>query len=273
MAAMEEQLIRLFQVDAFASTPFHGNPAAVCIPDVQKDEPWMMHVAAEMNLSETAFLSPQTDGYGLRWFTPTKEVSLCGHATLASAHILWEEGLVSDQQEIHFRTLSGLLIAKSKGKLIQLDFPARMVEPTKSNLSINEALGAVPVSTNRYAVPNGTIYLLEYQSETIVRELKPDFKRLSETDGRAIIVTGKSDSDGQDFVSRYFAPAVGIDEDPVTGSAHCYLAPYWSARLGKTDLIGFQASQRNGYVRCRHDRDRVYLEGSAVTIFKGTLLA
>jgi PhzF family phenazine biosynthesis protein len=270
---MEDRLTRLFQVDAFASKPFHGNPAAVCIPDVQKDEGWMMYVAAEMNLSETAFLSTQSDGYGLRWFTPTKEVSLCGHATLASAHILWEEGLVSDRHEIHFNTLSGLLIAKRSGKLIQLDFPARIVEPTESNVSINEALGATPVSTNRYAVPNGTIYLLEYQSETIVRGLKPDFKRLSETDGRAIIVTGKSDSDEQDFVSRYFAPAVGIDEDPVTGSAHCYLAPYWSAKLGKTDLIGFQASQRNGYVRCKHDKDRVYLEGSAVTISKGALLS
>jgi len=252
--------------------PFHGNPAAVCIPDVQKDEGWMMRVATEMNLSETAFLSAQTDGYGLRWFTPAKEVSLCGHATLASAHILWEEGLVSGQQEIHFNTLSGLLIAKRSGKLIQLDFPARIVEPTESNASINQALGAVPVSTNRFAVPNGLVYLLEYQSEAIVRGLRPDFKRLSETDGRAIIVTGKSDSDKQDFVSRYFAPAVGIDEDPVTGSAHCYLAPYWSAKLGKMDLIGFQASQRNGYVRCKFNRDRVYLEGSAVTIFKGRLL-
>ena len=266
-------MISLFQVDAFADKPFHGNPAAVCIPDVQKDDRWMMNVAAEMNLSETAFLSAQADGYNLRWFTPTKEVSLCGHATLASAHILWEQGFVGDNQAIRFDTLSGLLIAKRNGALIQLDFPARLVESTESNVGINDALGVVPISTNRYAISNGTIYLLECQSETIVRGLKPDFKRLSDTDGRAVIVTARSDSDRQDFVSRYFAPAVGIDEDPVTGSAHCYLAPYWSAKLGKNEMVGFQASQRSGYVRCRLDRDRVYLEGSAVTIFKGSLLA
>jgi PhzF family phenazine biosynthesis protein len=269
---MEGGMIRLFQVDAFANMPFGGNPAAVCIPDVPKDDRWMMQIASEMNLSETAFLSAKPDGYGLRWFTPAKEVSLCGHATLASAHILWKEGYVRDNQDIHFNTLSGLLIARRNGKSIQLDFPARFVEPAENNSPINEALGAAPAFTNRYTIPNGTIYLLEYLNEETVRGLKPDFMRLLATDARAVIVTSKSDSDKQDFVSRYFAPKVGIDEDPVTGSAHCYLAPYWSAKLGTTNLTGFQASQRGGYIRCEHAKDRVYLEGEAVTIFKAELL-
>jgi PhzF family phenazine biosynthesis protein len=269
----EDRLIRLFHVDAFTSVAFGGNPAAVCILDVQKDEHWMLQVAAEMNLLETAFLTAQTDGYGLRWFTPAKEVSLCGHATLASAHVLWEEGIVDKLQGIHFHTLSGMLSASRNGEMVQLDFPARIVEPARNDERINEAVGAEPTHTSKFRVPNGIVYLLEYENEVIVRELKPDFRRLAETDGRAFIATSRTEMDGHDFVSRYFAPAVGINEDPVTGSAHCYLAPYWSKRLGKTQLVGFQASQRSGSVRCRLVKDRVYLEGKAVTVFKGELIA
>jgi PhzF family phenazine biosynthesis protein len=266
-------MISLFQVDAFTDVPFKGNPAAVCIPDKPKNEHWMMQVASEMNLSETAFLLPDNSNFNLRWFTPQKEVSLCGHATLASAHILWEEGYVRDNQDIHFNTMSGPLIAKKKAKSIQLDFPARLVELVESNLDINKALGATPTCTSRYTSPKGIIYLLEFENENYVRELKPDFVCLRLTDARAVIATAKADSDDHDFVSRYFAPAVGINEDPVTGSSHCYLAPYWSAKLAKPNLIGFQVSQRTGYVQCQHDGDRVYLEGKAVTIFKTELLA
>jgi PhzF family phenazine biosynthesis protein len=233
----------------------------------------MMQVASEMNLSETAFLHQQSDGYRLRWFTPTAEVSLCGHATLASAHVLWTEDYVGMQEEIHFETMSGLLIAKSIDGSIELDFPARVVKPAESNPHINQSLGANPESTHKYASPTGTLYLLEFKTEEIVRNLTPDFKRLAQSDARAVIVTSKSSSISQDFISRYFAPAVGIDEDPVTGSAHCCLAPYWSAKLGKNELIGFQASQRTGYVKCRYAGDRVCLQGSAVTIFKADLLA
>ena len=266
-------MIKLFQVDAFTEVPFSGNPAAVCLLDTPKDEQWMMNVASEMNLSETAFLSAHEGGYNLRWFTPLKEVSLCGHATLASAHVLWEQGYVSAGKDIQFYTMSGLLTAKRRDESIQLDFPARFVELAENNLSINEALGAIPLQSNSYTIPKGRIFLLEFGNEDIIRGLTPDFRRLAATDARAVIVTAKSDSEIQDFVSRYFAPAVGIDEDPVTGSAHCYLAPYWAAKLGKQELIGLQVSKRSGYVRCKHISDRVFIMGKAVTIFKTELLA
>jgi PhzF family phenazine biosynthesis protein len=261
----------LYHVDAFTDVPFKGNPAAVCLTDEPRPDSWMSSIAVEMNLSETAFLHKEPNGYGLRWFTPRKEVSLCGHATLASAHILWEEHLASGHEEIAFSTMSGVLSARWSAGSIELDFPARLVEPTSSNVPLNRALGLSPKATTKYATPKGTIYLLELENEVMVRELTPDFKSLAETDARAVIVTAGSSSAQQDFVSRYFAPAVGIDEDPVTGSAHCCLAPYWSAKLGKIALTGYQASQRGGFIKCRHVGERVFLQGNAITIFKAEL--
>jgi PhzF family phenazine biosynthesis protein len=271
-ADVEDGMIHLYQVDAFTDQPFRGNPAGVCIVEAPKAPDWMTRVAAEMNLSETAFLCKGGDGYTLRWFTPETEVSLCGHATLASAHILWQEQFVRHDADISFTTMSGVLTARKKGSSIRLDFPARSVEPAESNRALNEALGADPVFTGSYLTPKGRLYLLELRTEALVRELKPDFRSLARSGARAVIVTAISSAASQDFVSRYFAPVVGIDEDPVTGSAHCCLAPYWAAKLGKTELTGFQASQRSGYVRCIHAGDRVSIEGSAVTIFRAELL-
>lgn len=263
---------RLYHVDAFTDAPFKGNPAAVCISDDPPTEQWMMKVASEMNLSETAFVHKQPDGFRLRWFTPKTEVSLCGHATLASAHILWEERLARQNEDIHFHTMSGMLTATRIGASIELDFPARLTEPVPVNPALNQALGATPKSTHRYSIPKGSIFLLELQTEAMVRDLRPDFKNLAKTEARAVIVTASSSTVGQDFVSRYFAPAVGIDEDPVTGSAHCCLAPYWSARLGRSELTGYQASNRGGYVKCTHIGERVHIQGCAVTVFKAELV-
>jgi PhzF family phenazine biosynthesis protein len=265
-------MTRLYHVDAFTDVPFKGNPAAVCITNEAQAEQWMKNVASEMNLSETAFLCRQPKGYRLRWFTPKAEVSLCGHATLASAHILWQEQMVSPNDGIQFDTMGGVLIARKVDTLIELDFPARLTVPAPSNVALNRALGVAPKWTGNYRTPKGMIYLLELETEAMVRELKPDFKSLAETEARAVMVTARSSTAEQDFVSRYFAPAVGIDEDPVTGSAHCCLAPYWCAKLGKKTLIGYQASYRGGFVRCNHTGERVYIQGSAVTVFKTELI-
>ncbi len=235
----------------------------------------MQHIAAEMNLSETAFVDarPDTEGFQLRWFTPMKEVNLCGHATLATAHILWEQRIVETGGEIRFRTKSGLLTASSAGEWIELGFPLRKVQPAGANPALFDALGTgEPQYIGRYEEDDGRLYLLELASEELVRELKPDFRALRETDGAATIVTSKSSISNYDFVSRFFAPAMGIDEDPVTGSAHCYLAPFWAERLGKSDMVGFQVSGRTGIVRCRIEAPRVILSGKARTIMKGEVL-
>ena len=262
----------LYHVDAFTDVPFKGNPAAVCVTEEAHSEQWMMSVASEMNLSETAFLYREQNGYRLRWFTPKAEVSLCGHATLASAHILWEQGMVSASENIQFTTMSGVLTARKDGASVQLDFPARFVEPAESNAPLNQAIGVSPKWTGSYTTPRGTIYLLELETEEMVRRLKPDFRSLLQTGARAAIVTAVSSTAEQDFVSRYFAPVIGVDEDPVTGSAHCCLAPYWSRKLGKNPLVGYQASSRGGFVRCRHDGERVHIAGNAVTVFTAELL-
>lgn len=270
--------MKIYQVDAFTGTPFAGNPAAVCVLESEKPDAWMAALAAEMNLSETAFLRETGDVYSLRWFTPATEVSLCGHATLASAHILWERGYVAARSAISFSTLSGELRASRHGDRIELDFPAREIESSEENAVLNEALGASPSYTGTYPMggtassSRGPLYLLELESAAAVRELSPDFRRLLATGAGAAIVTAASTDGRHDFVSRFFAPAAGIDEDPVTGSAHCYLAPYWSRKLGKAELVGLQVSKRTGVVGCRLNGDRVLLRGRAVTVLVGDVL-
>jgi PhzF family phenazine biosynthesis protein len=265
--------MKLFQVDAFADQPFQGNPACVFLMDGSRPDTWMQSLASEMNLSETAFLLKQSQGYSLRWFTPRKEVSLCGHATLAAAHILWEEGILQPDEEIVFNTLSGPLQVRRDRDWILMDFPARYVVAADENPQINQALGIRPTRTSRFSSAKGDLYLLEFEGEKIVREIEPDFERLLVSGARIVIVTSRSQSPEYDFVSRYFAPAIGINEDPVTGSAHCYLAPYWGARLKNRTLVGFQVSERKGTVGCTWVGDRVLLRGKAVTILRGDLLA
>jgi PhzF family phenazine biosynthesis protein len=261
-------VLKIFQVDAFTDKPFTGNPAAVCILPEPRDEIWMQKVAREMNLSETAFLCQQEDGFNLRWFTPSVEVDLCGHATLASAHILWEAGMLTRQQQARFHTRSGLLTAESKGDEVELNFPATPEEPTTAPSGLIDALGLVP----RYSGKSKFDYLLEVDTEELVRKLTPDFSLLRKLPIRGIIVTSPADSAEYDFVSRFFAPAVGVDEDPVTGSAHCCLGPFWSKKSGKNDFVAYQASPRGGIVRVRVDGDRVYLGGKAVTVLRGELI-
>ena len=256
------------QVDAFTDTVFAGNPAAVCLLPEPRGETWMQRVAGEMNLSETAFLERRADGgFNLRWFTPTVEVDLCGHATLASAHVLWEQGECAPQSEIRFHTRSGMLAASRRKAWIELDFPAVPEESAAPPPALIEALGAEP----RYLGRNRFDYLAELESEAAVRALRPDAHRLRAVDARGIIVTARTTEPGFDFVSRFFAPAVGIDEDPVTGSAHCCLGPYWQRRLGKAALTARQVSPRGGVVCVEVDGSRVKLIGQAVTVFVAEL--
>jgi PhzF family phenazine biosynthesis protein len=258
----------LFHVDAFTERPFAGNPAAVCLLDEPHDDAWLQQVASEMNLSETAFLTRQADGYNLRWFTPAVEVDLCGHATLASAHILWEEGHVPQDTQIHFHTRSGLLAADRHGAWIELNFPAKPEEPVEAIPGLAEALGCTPL----YLGMSQFDCLVEVESEAVVRSLAPDMAKLASISVRGIIVTSLAQTPGYDFVSRFFGPRVGVPEDPVTGSAHCVLSPFWSKRLGRTELIGYQASARGGVVRTRLEGERVRLGGQAVTVARGSLI-
>lgn len=259
----------IVQVDAFTSAPFKGNPAGVCVLAKDRDPAWMQLVAREMNLSETAFLVRQGSAYHLRWFTPTVEVELCGHATLASAHVLWEDGHLNRGTRAEFDTLSGRLSAVQNGDWIELNFPADSPRPAEATPLLAEALG---VQSFLYTGRDGFDYLCEVESESIVREAQPDFKLLKQAGPRGVILTARADSKDFDFVSRFFAPAYGVDEDPVTGSAHCCLGPYWASRLGKNDLVGYQASARGGVVKVGVRGDRVLLGGQAVTVLRGQLL-
>jgi len=260
--------MRLLQIDAFADAPFTGNPAAVCLlGDAHRDDVWMQNLAAEMNLSETAFVRRQDGDWSLRWFTPTIEVALCGHATLASAQALLEEELLAPGGTAAFHTKSGLLTARHAGELIELDFPAKVAEPSDPPEGLIEALGAQPVSIAR----NEFDYLVEMANEGVVRDLKPDYAMLRRIPVRGVIVTSRASTKGFDFVSRFFAPGAGIDEDPVTGSAHCALAPYWAPRLRKEDFVAYQASPRGGVLRVTLVGDRVRLAGRAITVFRGEL--
>jgi PhzF family phenazine biosynthesis protein len=259
----------LLHIDAFAERPFAGNPAAVCLLEDDRKAAWMQAVAAEMNLSETAFVRPLAEGFALRWFTPKVEVALCGHATLAAAHALWSTGRIEAAAPIRFHTQSGVLTATHASDRILLDFPA--TPATACNApppGLLEALGvdAAVIARSTFDL------LLEVESPEVLRRLAPDFRRLSEVDVRGVIVTAASDDRRFDFVSRFFAPAAGIDEDPVTGSAHCCLGPYWSERLGKTRLAGYQASPRGGVVEVEVRGERVMLGGRAITVLEGKLL-
>ena len=259
---------KIFQIDAFTDEPFKGNPAAVCILEEPADEKWMQNVAREMNLSETAFLVPKPDAFDLRWFTPTTEVDLCGHATLASAHALWEDGVLKMDQPARFNTRSGLLTARLKGEWIELDFPANTVATIPPPEGLVEALGV----EEKFIGWDGTDYLVEVEGEKIIADLQPDLKALKAFPVRGVIVTSRADSTEYDFVSRFFAPGAGIDEDPVTGSAHCSLGPFWATRLGKRKMLGYQASSRGGFVLVSLKDDRILLGGQAVTVFRGELI-
>ncbi|WP_204150961.1 PhzF family phenazine biosynthesis protein [Leptolyngbya sp. CCY15150] len=259
----------VIQVDAFTDTPFQGNPAAVCILSAPQDDQWMQGIAKEMNLSETAFLIPQDSGFHLRWFTPTMEVPLCGHATLASAHVLWSEGYLDPSLSAEFYTQSGTLTARKLDNWIELNFPANPLKPLiRIPAGLEDALGAA-VHTVMKNTSGG--YLVEVASEAAVRQLHPSASHLLQASISDVIVTSQADPDsGFDIVSRYFAPGLGIDEDPVTGSAHCCLAPYWRDRLQKDTLLAYQASARGGIVKVHYDGgDRVQLLGQAVTVLRG----
>jgi PhzF family phenazine biosynthesis protein len=259
--------VPIVQVDAFTDHPFAGNPAAVCVLPEFPAEHWLQDVAREMNLSETAFLVREGDGYRLRWFTPAVEVDLCGHATLASAHVLWEDGHLACDRQARFLTRSGLLTAQRKGEWIELDFPATPAVAASPLPELTRALGITPtfVGKNRFD------YLLEVASERVLRQMQPDFAALASVAGRGFIVTSRAEAPPYDFVSRFFAPAAGINEDPVTGSAHCCLGPYWKERLDKDSFLAFQASARGGVIRVRVAGPRVLLGGQAVTTLRGQL--
>jgi PhzF family phenazine biosynthesis protein len=260
--------LTITQVDAFASHAFAGNPAAVCLLPEARDAAWMQSVAREMNLSETAFLLSREDGFDLRWFTPAVEVDLCGHATLASAHVLWESGVLAEKQAARFHTRSGLLTAEKRGTWIEMLFPATPDVPEAPPAGFAEALGAKPIyfGRSRFDV------IAELSSEDEIRALSPDFGGLGKLPVRGVIVTARSAKPERDFVSRFFAPAAGVLEDPVTGSAHCCLTPYWSKKLGKRELVAHQLSARGGELRLRLEGDRVVLGGQAVTVLRGELL-
>jgi PhzF family phenazine biosynthesis protein len=263
--------VPLLQIDAFTREAFSGNPAAVCLLEHPADPEWMQQVAAEMNLAETAFVVPGGEAFGLRWFTPTVEVGLCGHATLASAHALWESGRVPQNAPIAFETLSGILGAERDGDRIAIELPARPVVPCPTPRRLLEAIGVKPkaVGETTPGKSHGNL-LVELADEASVRSLKPRFEELRQIPA-GVIVTARADTAPYDFVSRYFAAPYGIDEDPVTGSAHCSLAPYWATKLGKTSFVAWQASLRGGELHVTLRGDRVRLAGHAITVLRGEL--
>ena len=259
--------MRIYQIDAFADAAFTGNPAGVCLLDRDVDDTWMQKVAAEMNVSETAFVQRRGGDWLLRWFTPAVEVALCGHATLATAHALLEEQLLAAGASARFHTKSGVLTTTQAGDLIVMDFPATVAQPSAPPDGLIEGLGTQPVRVSR----NEFDYLVEMASEDDVRSLTPDHALLRRLPVRGVIVTSRASTPGFDFVSRFFAPGSGVDEDPVTGSAHCALGPYWAPRIGKTDFMAYQASARGGVLRVTVAGDRVTLAGRAVTVLRGEL--
>ncbi len=267
----------LYLVDAFADTPFAGNSAAVCLlpdagdatSDAAWDTAWMQAVAGELHQPATAFVRRAGASFELRWFTSTAELALCGHGTLATAHVLWEAGLLDEHEAARFETMTGALAASRDGAWITLDFPAQPARPVEAPLDLLAAFAVTPRTVARSDLD----YLLELDSEAAVRAVQPDIARLRQVETRGVIVTAPSSQDGVDIVSRFFAPRFGLDEDSVTGSAHCTLGPYWAERLGRTTLRAFQASARGGSVRVEVAGPRVHLSGQAITVLRGDLLA
>jgi PhzF family phenazine biosynthesis protein len=255
----------IFQLDAFATRRFAGNPAAVVLLDAYPDDAVLQAVAAENNLAETAFLVRDGDDYRLRWFTPAVEVPLCGHATLASSAVVMER-LEPGRTRVVFHTASGALAVDRSGAGYAMDFPARDTAPVAVPAELAAILGAAPVEVRADAFN----YLVVLEGAQAVRALAPDIAAIARLDRGGLIVTAAGDAP-HDFTSRYFAPAKGIPEDPVTGGAHCALAPYWAARLGRNDLRAWQASQRGGGIACRVEGDRVRLEGGCVCYLQGEI--
>lgn len=262
--------IPIYQVDSFSVKPFKGNPAGVCLLEQPRDPAWMQAVAAEMNLSETAFLCPKGDDYLLRWFTPSTEVNLCGHATLASAHILFEFGFYDPDETIRFHTNSGLITATFNRGTIELDMPLIQPVPAQSSPLLEEILGFIPVAVAQSE--DGAILLAELANTSAITAFEPDFKKINRLEAANLVITAAKGNSEFDFISRFFSPRSGIPEDPVTGLGHCILAPYWAQKLGKEKLVAYQASARGGTVWCRLAKNRVFLGGKAVTLFAGEVL-
>jgi PhzF family phenazine biosynthesis protein len=262
--------IPLYQVDAFTSEPFRGNPAGICLLESDASDDWMQAVAAEMNLSETAFLVKRDDAWHIRYFTPEVEIPLCGHTTVASAHVLWSEGIVADSQPVHFSAKGGEFIGTREDGRITIDFPAHTCDEAQPPVGLSDAIGATPASAHR--IREGG-WLIEFESEQTVATLSPDLLRLRSIKPGGLIATAQSSTRARDFVSRFFAPDIGIDEDPVTGVAHLALGPYWAKRLGKTEMTAVQLSRRTGTLRVRVADDRVYIMADAATVFRAELLA
>ena len=259
---------RITIVDAFTHVAFAGNPAAVCVLTEPTTEAWMQSVAREMKHSETAFCIPQKDGsFGLRWFTPEGEVRLCGHATLAAAHVLWEEGWLEHRKTARFSTLSGELTAAPSGRVIELDFPSRPPSEVEAPAGLLDALDVAPSWIGRDVED----YVVLLADEAAVKACNPDFGPLRAIETRGVIITARATQDKVDFVSRFFAPRFGIDEDPVTGSAHCCLTPLWASRLDKSVLTAHQLSARGGELEVELCGDRVKLRGTCVTTLRGNL--
>ena len=254
-------------VDAFTSHAFGGNPAAVCVLAAPGDEAWMRLVARELAMPATTFLHPNGDGYGLRWFTATTELELCGHGTLASAHVLWDSGRLSPDRAATFQTRGGTLSARRRGDWIELNFPATPAGEASAPAGLIETLGVTP----RWIGRSRLDHIVEVDDEQTVRDLQPDFARLREVQTRGVIVTSRSATSDRDFVSRFFAPSTGLNEDPATGSAHCCLGPFWAERIGRRSLVAHQISSRGGVLKVTVDGDRVRLEGQAVTILRGEI--
>lgn len=277
MLSSQSDAPALYIVDAFADRPFTGNPAAVCLSSSPVSEEVLQALGAEMNLSETAFVWPEGTAWRLRWFTPTMEVDLCGHATLAAAHILWETGALRPADTIEFVTLAGKLTARQAGRGIELNFPAEPAIELPAGESLGGLVEALRLSHPPRAIARNRLdALVELEDEATIRALTPDFSALARLDVRGVIVTSRpgpatAEAMGIDFVSRYFAPAVGVAEDPVTGSAHCALGPWWAERLGRTRLTGAQVSDRGGVVGVVCEGERVLLSGTAVTVLRGRL--
>ncbi|WP_199425677.1 PhzF family phenazine biosynthesis protein [Thermaerobacillus caldiproteolyticus] len=259
--------MKIFLINAFTDQPFTGNPAAVCVLPGSKDAEWMQKVAKEINLPTTAFLEYTNGGFSLRWFTPTTEIPLCGHGTLASAYVLWEMGYIKAEHPVSFSTKSGILTATVKNGWIELDFPSAPDHEITAPDKLIKALGVVP----KYVEKNQLDYIVEVESEDIEKNLTPDIGSIAQLPIRGVIVTSRSSSGKFDFISRFFSPAQGIVEDAVTGSAHCCLGPYWKRRLNKDEFIAYQASARGGMIKVKMSNNHVLLSGKAVTVLKGEL--